>query len=201
MSNGMFFFMTDDISPIFNPIRRPSPNREQFRRKTTTPTTTSFSPITTTASPTTGSISSLSPPVVQRFQNRRRRPSSTTTTTTSEPEIVFPSSSRRPLRRRTTTVKYHNHRYPGDPTPEVTLPPLPSEGLKIIKPPLFNPLLINQDLLGSENQNQEVYLPKKDEPTGDKAIGDTQINNGNGFYKTNTVSSIGVDIPDDLKGE
>lgn len=147
------------------------------------------------------------PHFVQRTQVRRRRPTSTTTTTTTTTSTTVPSENsnptrgRRPLRKRPTTVKYHNHRYPGDPAPEVTLAPLPSDGLKLITPPIFNPLVINEDLLGTENLKDEVFVDKE----GEKIKG-TNIMVGKGqkqydISQTSTSSSIGIDVPDDLKGE
>lgn len=105
------------------------------------------------------------------------------------------------MRRRPTTVKYHNHRYPGDPAPEVTLPPLPSDGLKLITPPNFNPLAINEDLLGTENHKHEVFVDKEGEKIKGTKIIEGQGESQNNVPQSSTISSIGIDVPEDLKGE
>lgn len=105
------------------------------------------------------------------------------------------------MRKRPTTVKYHNHRYPGDPAPEVTLPSLPSEGLKLIKPPKFNPLAINEDLLGTENQKDEVFVDKEGEKIKGTKIREEYLQHQNVIPQSTTALSIGIDVPEDLKGE
>lgn len=174
--------------------------RFQKRRPLRTTTTS-----TTVSIPSTISEASNSVPQFQvhpRLQSRRPlRTTTITTTTSAAPEIDFHSGVRGISRRRTTTVKYHNHRYPEDPVPEVTLPPLPSEGLKVIKPPKFNPLAINEDLLGSENQNQEVILHEDDQRNEEINIKDENIKNIDIKPQRSTSSPIGIDIPADLKGE
>lgn len=116
------------------------------------------------------------------------------------PETTHSPRGKRPLRRRPSTVKYHNHRYPGDPEPEVTLPPLPSGGLKLITPPNLDPLTINEDLLDIDLQKEEVSI-------GTNGVGNEQAFNNyvvggqeDVTSQGGTVLSTGIGVPQNLKG-
>lgn len=194
-------FAGDDVSQITK-IKSPIPTRGNYKRRrttTTTTTTTTAPELSTTVEPS----SSPNPPhFVQRNQVRRRRPTSTSTTSTTTilPETPSPSQSRRPLRRRPATVKYHNHRYPGDPEPEATLPPLPSEGLKVVTPPNLDPLAFNEDLLGTENQNIESVVNEEGTKLKETSNTNLQPEVTESISQSSTPRPFSMDVPEDLKG-
>ncbi|KAJ8986076.1 hypothetical protein NQ317_003370 [Molorchus minor] len=135
------------------------------RKKTVKETTLDDSTSTTSTSPYSISTEDTATQPRNTTHHRRRRPQHPTdpTGSTQRPRV------RRPVRRRpTTTEKHPNHKYPDedvteDPKKSQQIESLPSDGIKIVEAPKFNPIV--DDLVMQEDEQKNVFVKQDVEAT------------------------------------